>query len=301
MELHRLFKLSSTFLVFASNDLNLFAEEVEKAGKTGYMGFDFKFTDFDLINDIPGKYIYSTLQLKDGILVIQYDMTKHILVLIQGIEGIISKVGNATLTDLDQMIAYANNLHYLDEISVSYENPHRELQLDDIYKSFRTHGTDLLHVVQNALDVKIPHGKMLGAGAEGEVYDYGNDKIIKFFLVPNNKKNETLSFIKKLETMRSKYIANIYASGIAVRIGRDIIGNLSSFKEPIWIAYYIADKALPITDKRDHDKVETLRKALLDDVGLDPWDFYDNPDNIMQNVDGDYIYVDFGSCADFFK
>ncbi len=187
-------------------------------------------------------------------------------------------------------------------MSTSYENPVREMKLDELYNSFRSNDTDLLDIVEKSLGVQIPHGEMLGAGAEGEVYDYGNNKIIKFFLLPDNKKDKVLSFLKGLESIKSEHITNVYNSGIAVRVGQKLlVGDVSSFANPIWIAYYIADRVFPIKGNKDPVKVKNLKETLMSELGLDPWDFEANPDNIMQDTYGNYVYVDFGSTADFTK
>lgn len=293
-------KLANRFLSLATNDLSNFAKQIKEQGKITLRNHDFIFTDSDFTNDIPGEYIYSFLKVKDGSIIIQYNLSNEQLILIEGIKGITKKINNASLSDLNQIIDYVDKLLYMDEISVSYTNPVRDLKLDTITNRFRSNDTDLLDVVEKTLGIEIPHGELLGAGAEGEVYDYRNNKIIKLFLIPDDKKDSVLSFLKKLEGIRSKHIANIYNSGIATRIGQKLlVGDISSFDKPIWIGYYIADKVFKIKGKKDPIKVSKLRSALTDEIGLNPWDFDANPDNIMQDTDGNYVYVDFGSVADF--
>jgi len=294
-------KLANKFYSFASDNLDNFAQNVKKNGKGIYKNNVFIFSDSDLLNDRSGEYIFSYFKLKDGSVIIEYNINNKKLFLI-GSKGIVETIDNATLNDVDILLSRIDNLLDLDEISTSYENPGRELKLDNIYRSFRSDDTNLLEVVENTLGVKIPHGEMIGTGAEGEVYDYGHGKIIKFFLLPDNKKEQVLSFLKRIESVKCNYISKIYNSGIAIRIGQKLlVGNISSFDKPIWIAYYIADKVFPIKGDRDQTKIEKLRNNLKNELGLVPWDFDENPDNIMQDIDGNYKYVDFGSVADFLK
>jgi len=298
----RIIRMANKFLSLAMGDLDLLAEKVKELGSYPYNGYTLKFTDSDFVNDRDGQYIFLSKRLKDGIVIIQYDMIKKILILMQGVKGVVNKVDNASISDLNNLITHINELSDLDEISTSYDRPEDELRLDELTRAFRSSDTNLLDFVEKSLGIKVPHGKLLGVGAEGEVYDYGNDKIIKLFLLPDKKKDAVLSFLKKLETIKSKHVSKIYHSGIAVRVGRNLmVGDNATFENPIWIAYYIADKVFPIKGEKDQEKVNTLKKALINEVGLDPWDYEDNPDNIMQDVDGNYIYVDFGSVADFLK
>lgn len=302
MNSNKVLRMANKFLSLAFANLDLLAQTVKEQGAFNYNGYTLKFTDLDFVNDRDGQYIFLAKRLKDGIVIIQYDLIKKTLVLMQGVKGVVNKVDNASISDLNNFINHINELSDLDEISTSYDRPEDELRLDELTRAFRSSDTNLLDFVERSLGIKIPHGELLGVGAEGEVYDYGNDKIIKLFLLPDKKKDAVLSFLKKLETIKSKHVSKIYHSGIAVRVGRNLmIADSATFENPIWIAYYIADKVFPIKGEKDQEKVNALRKSLIDEVGLDPWDFEDNPDNIMQDVDGNYVYVDFGSVADFLK
>lgn len=298
MSIEYILKLSSYFLSLAMDDLSNFAQNIKDHGKLNYNNYNFSFADESLINDKRGEYIYTYIRLKDGSVIIEYDIQKKQLLLYQAYKGVVNTVHNAKLSDLDYMISKVNEMVELDEISVSYSDPISELTLDKDF-GFRTQSTNLLDIVEKSLGIKIPVGNMLGSGAEGEVYDYGNNKVIKLFVLPDNKKSAVLSFLKRLESIKSPYLANVHNSGIVARVGRKLlVGDSSSFNDSIWIAYYIADKVYPIRGERDSAKVNVLKEELLK-IGIDPWDFEENPDNIMQDAYGNYLYVDFGSMADF--
>jgi serine/threonine protein kinase len=155
--------------------------------------------------------------------------------------------------------------------------------------------SDLISVLNKVLPGMLPKGigKKLGSGGEGQVFEYGPDRVIKIYIVDNiNAAKSTLRTLERIRKRNIPCIARIFDAGFIGRLiipHKDVMGKQVMTDEfLIYVFYYISEKLEEFhpTD----EQIKSVIKCLDDNhVAYD-----DVVDNLMIDKDGNPKLADIG-------
>jgi hypothetical protein len=157
-------------------------------------------------------------------------------------------------------------------------------------------GAPLLALVRKKFPGKLPDGigAEIGSGAEGFVFEFGGDKVIKVMVTDNKASaRNVMSQLQRLERERIPCIVDVYGFGLVGRFVEPVQMGDPDFKNSIYVLYYVAERLSPANLSYIGDELRAIHKC-LEDHGLSHDDINDNPDNIMQDKDGTLKVADLG-------
>lgn len=310
----KLYELCYQFNKLASNDLFTFIEEVKQKDVV-IDGLKFSLMP-DSVNGKEGEFIW-------GI----YANHKHNIFIIVEIDVPATRIyvyakGNVpvlkyqpTRVNLSTAIQEAKKLFNeavtkaskYDDVTV-YKDPAElksELKMDPLGMGTLTKenpaGTVLglaRKLFPNTTPSKI--GAFIGHGGEGEVFEYGPDKIIKIMIVHGESNlNSTINILTHIKSKPSNCAAVVYDFGVIGKIGsKDLLGNPDPSRD-VFLFYYISERLFPVNwanidEEQFTDIAGKLQRCLKDTLGINAHDLEENPDNIMQNAKGELKFIDYG-------
>lgn len=155
--------------------------------------------------------------------------------------------------------------------------------------------TGLIDLVNKKFPGRLPNvGNEIGRGAEGIVYEYGDDRVLKVFLTDN--KESARAVFRTLHWAMTRDIPCISKVFDAKYVGRFVretmVGN-PSYDDAMYVIYYVAERLYPPSEEPGLD-VQKRMSACLKKHGINALDLIDNPDNIMVTSDGEYKVIDIG-------
>lgn len=125
-------------------------------------------------------------------------------------------------------------------------------------------------------------GRLMANGGEGDIYEYDDDKVIKFAYEDELIYHNYGSFLTMMKTLKGKrkYVAYVYDYGSFTYSGYKIL-------------YYTCEKLRPIPWKRWTPKVNKFKKEVAKYLQRNNLDFLDfAPRNIVVDSLGNFKLID---------